>query len=137
MFNDKGLDSSVVDKAIEWKIKILKATSSLKFMMFTIVASYLLFVFAFFIPLIPNNFECTFGTLTAIKIIHNALLIVVFILSIIVCCRYHWALQIGNQMSSLQVRISRSILLSSANSLVYSIHVVQSDHRGLHSRYND
>jgi hypothetical protein len=82
IFRDKRVDHSV-DKAIEWKIKFLKATSSIWFVIVLVILSYLLVVFTFFISRIPNNFECKFGNLTAIKMIHNVLLIFIYILTLI------------------------------------------------------
>jgi hypothetical protein len=60
-----------VDKLIEWKIKILKATSSTWFTLGVLILSYILVLIAFVGALIPNNFECRFDNLTYLKTIHN------------------------------------------------------------------
>jgi hypothetical protein len=78
IFQDK-----TVNKLIESKIKILKATSSPWFVIILLILSYLLVVLVFFISLIPNSFECKFGNLTAIKTIHNILLIFIYLLTLL------------------------------------------------------
>jgi hypothetical protein len=71
-----------VDKLIEWKIRILRATSSVFFSIILLLICYALILIAFTIPLIPNYFVCKFENLVAIKTLHNVLIIMIYFATI-------------------------------------------------------
>jgi hypothetical protein len=126
-----------VDKLIVWKMKILKWTSSGWFTISLLVISYALVVVALMIALIPNNFECKFDNLTAIKTIHNVLLIIIYfgtIMTFIID-------MISNYASLIRCQWISYIFLKDPYyfrfQIVLSFHGLQFDCGNLHVRNHD
>lgn len=74
--------NGAVSKFQKTKMKILKFFTSTKLTVVLVVVSYLVCVAIYTIALIPNGFVCKFDNLTAIKIINNVLLILIYVITI-------------------------------------------------------